>query len=856
MAVAIVGMHRSGTSLVAQMLAKAGLYLGREEDILPAGPDNPDGYWEHAGFHRLNERVLAELGGGWDSPPVVPRRWRDDARLGSIAADAENLVAEFRGRDPWGWKDPRTSVTLALWNDLIPGPLKVVVCLRNPLEVAFSLNRRGMFSYSTALRLWQTYNDRILGASADEQRLVTEYDAYFRRPKAELRRLASFVGLDVSPRTLEEAAAAPRRDLRHMRFDLGDLLDAQVASDIVELYAWLRKQAGPQRRRLRGGPPPAAEAPTRVVDEHALEAEALRQQLLELRPGLDFVQKRLAAREEELSEARRRETELARENELLRAQLERRDELVERLGDLQESFYMVEGALVEGPGTGESAAAYAKHLHRIKEIVRRETRAGDSVAVVTKGDERLLGLYGRRGLHFPQNARGAYAGGHPATSLSAIAHLELLRARGADYFLLPSDCFWWLEHYGDLRRHLGAHYRQVIWESDACALFDLRSPTEATTRRRAEAVEVASAVRYALGRSPTVLDWGTGLDLAIALPMVQVSGQSVNGRLPYPDESVDIVALASKRPGAADEAERVASAAVIEFPVGASDGEGTDVRLKVEASALAVSDVSVVVLVGADTRYVESGLTSLEETLPRGFAGEIVLVDDGGTAAELVDRLAGAHERALVVRSPAVDPLEGASRGAAAASEETLVIVDANLLLLQGWLRPLLEVLRGRPDAGAVGGRLLRPDGSLEEAGGIVFRDGSALRLGHGQLDPEAALFDYVRPVDFCSRFVLATRRQLFLELNGFGGRFGSDLFAAVDYCLALKRGGKRVYFQPASNAVRLASWAPERLLDRSRGVEKPPDRFVRKWRSLLKSHPSRPEVIDWGVLDALAGQA
>src|SRR5919197_2381254 len=55
MPVAIVGMHRSGTSLVAQVLAKAGLYLGRTDDLIPAGPDNPDGYWEHAGFHGLNE---------------------------------------------------------------------------------------------------------------------------------------------------------------------------------------------------------------------------------------------------------------------------------------------------------------------------------------------------------------------------------------------------------------------------------------------------------------------------------------------------------------------------------------------------------------------------------------------------------------------------------------------------------------------------------------------------------------------------------------------------------------------------------------------------------------------------------
>src|SRR5438105_11535579 len=105
MPVAIVGMHRSGTSLVAQALTKAGLYLGRPEDLIPASADNADGYWEHAGFHRLNESVLAELGGGWDSPPVVPARWRDDVRLRPFEAEAKRLVGELDRNGPWGWKD-------------------------------------------------------------------------------------------------------------------------------------------------------------------------------------------------------------------------------------------------------------------------------------------------------------------------------------------------------------------------------------------------------------------------------------------------------------------------------------------------------------------------------------------------------------------------------------------------------------------------------------------------------------------------------------------------------------------------------------------------------------------------------
>ena len=132
-------------------------------------------------------------------------------------------------------------------------------------------------------------------------------------------------------------------------------------------------------------------------------------------------------------------------------------------------------------------------------------------------------------------------------------------------------------------------------------------------------------------------------------------------------------------------------------------------------------------------------------------------------------------------------------------------------MLLPGWLGPLVGVLHERGDAGAVGGRLLLPDGSLEEAGGTVFSDASALRFGFGEADPEAGLFDYVHPVDFCSG-LLATPRELFLELDGFDGRFSSYLCSVIDYCFALRARGLRVYVQPASTAVHLETGASQAL--------------------------------------------
>jgi len=118
---------------------------------------------------------------------------------------------------------------------------------------------------------------------------------------------------------------------------------------------------------------------------------------------------------------------------------------------------------------------YQRLIGRIREAVRTSLPPGATVAVVSRGDDELLRLNGgRRGWHFPQASNGVYAGCYPGDSAAAIAHLEELRSRGADFLLLPETDFWWLQHYGDFRRHLEDRYRVVVDEEGVCVIFSLR----------------------------------------------------------------------------------------------------------------------------------------------------------------------------------------------------------------------------------------------------------------------------------------------------------------------------------------------------------------------------------------------
>src|SRR5437867_8557509 len=119
MPVCIAGMHRSGTSMLAKLLHLCGLSLGRPGDLMDPAPDNPDGFWENRRFVAVNDELLEENGGAWDRPPAGRIEWTT-GRSRRLRDETEGIVGELADVEPWGWKDPRNSLTLPFWLELVP----------------------------------------------------------------------------------------------------------------------------------------------------------------------------------------------------------------------------------------------------------------------------------------------------------------------------------------------------------------------------------------------------------------------------------------------------------------------------------------------------------------------------------------------------------------------------------------------------------------------------------------------------------------------------------------------------------------------------------------------------------------
>jgi GT2 family glycosyltransferase len=177
-----------------------------------------------------------------------------------------------------------------------------------------------------------------------------------------------------------------------------------------------------------------------------------------------------------------------------------------------------------------------------------------------------------------------------------------------------------------------------------------------------------------------------------------------------------------------------------------------------------------------------------------------------------------------------------------------LVFLNNDTLPLAGWLEAIVRTFRDWPDAGAVGGKLLYPDGRLQEAGGVVFADGSAANVGRGEYDVELPLFNFVREVDYCSGALLATPRALFATLGGFDARYAPAYYEDTDYCFAVRARDYRVYYQPRCVIVHRegASSGTDPSTGTKRFQALNQATFANKWTAELSDRPRRPSA--WGM--------
>ena len=249
--ICISGMHRSGTSMITKLLIECGLYTGPKHKLIPPQPDNPMGFWENIDFVSLNDAILFRLGGGWDFFPInIKPNWEKNHLFDKLKIKARELAELFKNFNLCGWKDPRSSLTISFWKDVFP-ELRVVLCLRNPLDVALSLQKRNNSSIPFGLNLWEKYNRQLISNVDFDRLVITHYDSYFNDAKQEIQRMADKLAIGTTQEIINKASSTITNTLRHTHHSKKDLMALGIPTKYIELYDYLCDLAGPIFRECK-----------------------------------------------------------------------------------------------------------------------------------------------------------------------------------------------------------------------------------------------------------------------------------------------------------------------------------------------------------------------------------------------------------------------------------------------------------------------------------------------------------------------------------------------------------------------------------------------------------------------------
>lgn len=209
--------------------------------------------------------------------------------------------------------------------------------------------------------------------------------------------------------------------------------------------------------------------------------------------------------------------------------------------------------------------------------------------------------------------------------------------------------------------------------------------------------------------------------------------------------------------------------------------------------------VSIVIPVFGKIEYTLMCLKSIQKNLPK-VEFEIIIVDDkspDNTVAEL-SKVRGIK---LVENSTNLGFIRSCNHGAERARGEYLCFLNNDTEVSKGWLDELVRTFHEFPGTGLAGSKFVYPNGTLQEAGGILWRDGSAWNFGRNQ-DPSLPVFNYAREVDYCSGASIMLPHDLFNELGGFDEHYLPAYCEDSDLALKVRDRGYRVIYQPLSVVV------------------------------------------------------
>lgn len=212
---------------------------------------------------------------------------------------------------------------------------------------------------------------------------------------------------------------------------------------------------------------------------------------------------------------------------------------------------------------------------------------------------------------------------------------------------------------------------------------------------------------------------------------------------------------------------------------------------------------------------------------------ELIIIDDCST--DETEHLLSGIENIRIFRNETNSGIiKSRNKAIGLALGRFIVFLDNDIIVTEKWLEPLVACMKDE-HVGAVGPRLIYPDGTLKEAGGIIWADGSTSHFGRGDGSAKPR-YNYVRPVDFCSGVALIVRKDLLNSLGGFDSRYEPGHYEDTDLCLSIWVEGYRVMYQPQSLVIHFGDILGNSLKSENTKFQMiNMEKFYQKWKPVLE---------------------